>query len=333
MDLSYALPPELIAQVPLEKREESRLLFLHRSTGEIRHLVFRDIVNLLDCRTLLVLNNTKVFPARLFGRGEGGGKVEILLVKEKEPLVWEVIGRPGQRIRRGRVIYFDHRGFKAIVLEDRERKLLRFYSPRPLMDMFFKYGHTPIPPYIKRPSCEELDRNRYQTVYAKRIGSCACPTAGLHFTRSLLNVIRKKGVEIVEITLHIGPGTFRPVKDDKMEEEYFFISPETATIINSYKNRGMNIVAVGTSTVRALEQASTYGRVVPQEGNACIFIQPGYKFKIVTSLITNFHQPNSSPLALTAAFAGERILLKAYREAIEKRYRFLSYGDSMFIGP
>ncbi len=254
-----------------------------------------------------------------------------------------MLGKPARRLKKGGIINFDHSDFKAEVLEDGNRKLLRFTPHQDagegLTDFFFKYGRTPLPPYIKRPFRglnEESDRRRYQTVYAKKFGSCACPTAGLHFTPELLDALKNKGVEITEITLHIGPGTFRPIKNDNseghvMEEEFFSICEDAASSINSAKKRGMTIAAVGTSTVRALEQASRDDRVCPGEGNAGIFIRPGYQFKIVDSIITNFHQPRSTPLAMVTAFAGEKFIQKAYEEAINKKYRFLSYGDSMFI--
>lgn len=334
--LGYTLPRDSIAQVPLAKRDEAKLLFLSRASGEIKHLIFKEIINLLDERYFLVLNNTKVFPARLFGRGEMGGKVEVLLVREREPLVWEVLGRPGKRLRRGETITFDSGNFSAAVLEN---KLLRFNNFLPVMKMLDRYGQTPLPPYIKRPhpdTAEEEDRRRYQTVYAKNPGSCACPTAGLHFTPELLEALKNKGVGMVEITLHIGPGTFRPIKvsrlkDHGMEEEVFAISDEASLIINSAIKGGKIIVCVGTSTVRSLEEAGASGKVSPGEGKTGLFIHPGYRFKIVNGLITNFHQPRTTPLALVSAFAGESLLSQAYREALDKRYRFLSFGDSMVI--
>lgn len=343
MNLSYSLPKELIAQVPAEKRDEARLLVLSRKTGRLRHIIFKEIVDILDERHLLVLNNTQVFPARLIGRNESGGKVEVLLVRERAPLIWEALGKPARRLKKGETLNFDHGDFKADVLEDGNKKLLRFTPHQDagegLTDFFFKYGLTPLPPYIKRPFHrlnEELDRVRYQTVYAKKVGSCACPTAGLHFTPELLDALRKKEVGIAEITLHIGPGTFRPIKENNpeehiMEEEFFSICEDAASSINSAKKRGITIVAVGTSVVRALEQASPHAQVSPGEGNADIFIRPEYQFKIVDVLITNFHQPRSTPLAMVTAFAGEELIQKAYEEAINKKYRFLSYGDSMFI--
>ena len=334
--LDYTLPRAFIAQVPLEKRDEAKLLFLSRSTGQIKHLIFKDIINLLDERHLLVLNNTRVFPARLRGRNARGGKVEVLLIREREPRVWEVLGRPAKKLRRGETINFDSGNFLAAVLED---KLLRFNSFLPVMKMLDRYGQTPLPPYIKRPhpaTDEEADRSRYQTVYAKNPGSCACPTAGLHFTPELLAALKNKGVGMVEITLHIGPGTFRPIKvprlkDHCMEEELFAISGEAALSINSAIKGGKIIVGVGTSTVRALEEAGASGKVSPGDGKAGLFIHPGYRFKIVNGLITNFHQPGTTPLALVSAFAGESIISKAYSEALNRSYRFLSFGDSMFI--
>ena len=334
MSLSYTLPRELIAQTPKEKREEARLLVLSRSTGRIRDSIFKEIVNLLGDRHLIVLNNTKVFPARLIASSDSGGKVEVLLVRERAILIWEVLGKPAKRLKKGCTINFDHGDFKAVVLEDGDKKLLKFDR-----DKVFQYGRVPLPPYIKRPNPganEELDSMRYQTVYAKSIGSCACPTAGLHFTPELLSALKGKVAGIVEITLHVGPGTFRPIKTDnlethRMEEEFFTISEEAASSINSAKKRGINIVAVGTSTVRALEQAGVSGEVSPGKGEARLFIRPGYRFKIINSLITNFHQPFSSPLAMVTAFAGEEFLKKAYSEAIKEKYRFLSYGDAMLI--
>lgn len=317
------------------------MLYLSRQDKAIRHLVFKEIVNLLDERHLLVLNNTKVFPARLFGRGERGGKIEVLLVKERAPQVWEVLAKPGRKLEKNKVISFNHGQFEAVVLEDKlgAAKLLKFNSSRPLVELLNQYGQTPLPPYMKRPhpeADEDSDRRGYQTVYARYPGSCACPTAGLHFTDELLDTLRKKSVGLVEITLHIGPGTFRPIKESALEkhhmdEEYYFISKEAASLINSERKKGRIIIGVGTSTVRALEEAGKSGKICAGEGWARLFIYPEYSFKIIQGLITNFHQSGSTPLALVAALAGEDLILRAYKEAMEKGYRFLSFGDSMLV--
>ncbi|MBC7327791.1 tRNA preQ1(34) S-adenosylmethionine ribosyltransferase-isomerase QueA [bacterium] len=329
----YELPPELIAQNGAEPRDSSRLLVLHRKDGRIEHLpAFREIINLIEPGEVLVLNDTEVIPAKLKGVKDTGGKIEALLVREVEEGVYEALLRPGRRIDVGRKIRFSSdKGeiFCEIIGREGKKWLLQFppgASP-------FQFGELPLPPYIKEPLREP---ERYQTVYARKSGSLAAPTAGLHFTLPLLEALRNKGVEIVYITLKVGLGTFQPIRvenveEHKMEEEEYEISEESARRINEAKKRGSRVIAVGTTVTRALESSASGNFVIPGRRRTSLFIYPGYEFKIIDALITNFHLPASTPLLLTCAFAGKELVFKAYEEAKKLGYRFLSLGDAMFI--
>jgi S-adenosylmethionine:tRNA ribosyltransferase-isomerase len=330
----YELPPHLIAQEGVEPRDSSRLLVLKRKTGEIIHLpAFREIINLLNPRDLLVLNDTEVIPAKLKGRKDTGGKVEVLILEEEESGLFSVLLRPSRRIDVGRRIIFSTPNGGEISCEvvGREKGIWKLKFPEGISP--FSLGELPLPPYIKNPL---KDPSRYQTVYAKKKGSLAAPTAGLHFTPSLLEALEKKGVEIVYITLNVGLGTFKPIRTEnveehKMEEEVFEISEESAEKINKAKEEGRRVIAVGTTVVRTLESAKENGKVKAGRQVTSLFIYPGYEFKIVDALITNFHLPASTPLLLTCAFAGKELIFKAYEEAKRMGYRFLSLGDAMFI--
>jgi S-adenosylmethionine:tRNA ribosyltransferase-isomerase len=330
----YELPPHLIAQDGVEPRDSSRLLVLKRKTGEIIHLpAFREIINLLNPGDLLVLNDTEVIPAKLKGRKDTGGKVEVLILEEEESGLLSVLLRPSRRIDIGRRIIFSSPTGEEISCEvvGREEGVWKLKFPEGISP--FSLGEIPLPPYIKKPL---EDPSRYQTVYAKRKGSLAAPTAGLHFTPSLLETLDKKGVEIVFITLNVGLGTFKPIRTEnveehKMEEEEFEISEESAGKINKAKEEGRRIIGVGTTVVRALESAGKGGKVRAGRQTTSLFIYPGYEFNIIDALITNFHLPASTPLLLTCAFAGKELIFKAYEEAKRLGYRFLSLGDAMFI--
>ena len=328
-DFYYDLPQELIAQTPLEDRTASRLMVLDRKTHEISHKHFYDIVDYLNPGDCLVMNNTRVIPARLYGVKEGsGGKIEFLLLKRINIDTWEVILKPGRKARVGSRFVFGDGILKVEVIEVREdgNRIVRFE--------FDTLGEMPLPPYIK----EKLqDKNRYQTVYSKIEGSAAAPTAGLHFTDALLEKIRQKGVKTAFVTLHVGLGTFRPVSTDNIEDhhmhsEYYEVSPETADIINQTRASGGRIIAVGTTSVRTLESVAAEDGTIPhQAGNTQIFIYPGYKFKAVDALITNFHLPESTLLMLISALYDREHIMDAYQEAIAEKYRFFSFGDAMFI--
>ncbi len=336
-DFYYNLPEELIAQHPIADREASRMLILDKNTGEIEHRHFRDIVNYLNKGDCLVLNDTRVIPARLFGRREGKEeKIEFLLLRRLEGDQWETLVKPGKKVKPSNKIVFGDGLLVADVLDIEEdgTRIVEFSYDGIFEEILDTLGQMPLPPYIK----EKLkDKERYQTVYSKHEGSAAAPTAGLHFTERLLNEIREKGIDIAFLTLHVGLGTFRPVKVENIEEhrmhaEYYNISEETAEKINITKENGGNIIAVGTTTVRTLETvAKEDGIVVPKKGWTDIFIYPGYDFKVVDKLITNFHLPESTLLMLVSALAGRDNILRAYNEAIKKRYRFYSFGDAMFI--
>ncbi|OAG28286.1 tRNA preQ1(34) S-adenosylmethionine ribosyltransferase-isomerase QueA [Thermodesulfatator autotrophicus] len=335
---TYPLPQELIAQYPSQKREESRLLVLDRRKQKIvHHEKFSEIEQYFERGDLLVINDTKVFPARIYGHKETGGQVEILLLRlpEKEKPVPALYR--GKRIRPGTIIRFD-KGLVARVLENlgEGKVLLSFESPDDPLVLIHEIGKVPLPPYIKRsPEIEDLFR--YQTVYAKKPGSVAAPTAGFHFTNELLRRLKEKGVKILSITLHVGYGTFAPIKTrdirkHQIHEEYVEISPEVAEIINLSRKAGHGLFAVGTTTMRALEFAACQtGKVEPVSGWCDLYIYPGFEFKVVDHLITNFHLPKSSLLVLVAAFAGLDLIKKAYNEAISRKYRFFSYGDAMLI--
>ncbi len=338
-DFDYDLPEELIAQDPLKDRASSRLLILDKKTGEIAHKHFRDILSELGPQDLLVLNNTKVIPARLLGvKEDTRAGIEVLLLKRVSEAEnsWECLVKPGKKCREGARFVFGDGLLKAEVvnvLPDGNR-IVRFEFEGIFEEILDQLGEMPLPPYITH---KLADKDRYQTVYAKEEGSAAAPTAGLHFTRELLDEIRKKGVGIAEVTLHVGLGTFRPVKVDKVEEhhmhsEYYVISDEVAARINEMKKKGGRIVAVGTTSCRTLESAAGEdGLVRAGSGWTDIFIYPGYRFKAVDALITNFHLPKSTLIMLVSALAGRDHILAAYREAVKERYRFFSFGDAMFI--
>ncbi len=336
-DFYYDLPQELIAQFPLEDRTMSRLLVLDKSSGKIEHKHFYDIIDYLNPGDCLVMNNTRVIPARLYGVKEGsGGKIEFLLLKRLNIDKWEIILKPGRKARIGSRFIFGNGLLKAEVIDvlDDGNRIVRFEFDGVWEELLDKLGEMPLPPYIK----EKLkDKNRYQTVYSKIEGSAAAPTAGLHFTEELLDKIRAKGVKTAFVTLHVGLGTFRPVsveniENHKMHSEYFEVSKETADIINNTRKTGGRIIAVGTTSVRTLETCSDdAGNVIPKSGDTAIFIYPGYKFKAVDHLITNFHLPESTLLMLISALADRETIMKAYEEAIKEKYRFFSFGDAMFI--
>lgn len=335
-DFDYDLPERLIAQHPSEKRDESRLMVLNREKQTIEDKVFKDVIDYLNPGDCLVRNNTKVIPARLYGKKETGANVEFLLLKRIHDDTWEVIVRPGRKLLKGAKVIFGDGILEATiddVLENGNRQVTFKYDGI-FNEILDQIGLMPLPPYIK----EKLeDKNRYQTVYAKYDGSAAAPTAGLHFTEELLEKIRQKGVEIANVTLHVGIGTFRPVKVENVEEhdmhsEHFYIKKEDADKINNAKKNGKRIISVGTTSCRVLESiADENGFVKETEGDTSIFIYPGYKFKCIDSLITNFHLPESTLVMLVSALAGKDFILKAYKEAVEKEYRFFSFGDAMII--
>lgn len=336
-DFYFELPGELIAQDPLEERSSSRLLVLDKKSGAIEHHVFRDIVSFLMPGDCLVLNNTKVIPARLLGEREGtGAHVEVLLLKRLEADVWETLVKPGKKCRPGTRLVFGGGLLRAEVLETVEEgnRLIRFEYEGIWEEVLDRLGEMPLPPYITH---KLQDKNRYQTVYAKYEGSAAAPTAGLHFTRELLDEIAAKGVRLAYVTLHVGLGTFRPVKEENvlehhMHSEFYQVSEETADIINSTRRSGGRIICVGTTSCRTLESAADDNGVVRAgSGNTEIFIYPGYRFKVLDALITNFHLPESTLVMLVAALAGREHVLAAYEEAVREKYRFFSFGDAMFI--
>ncbi|MCD8124943.1 MAG: tRNA preQ1(34) S-adenosylmethionine ribosyltransferase-isomerase QueA [Lachnospiraceae bacterium] len=335
-DFDYELPEELIAQDPILDRSSSRLLVLDRETGAIEHRVFRDILEYLHPGDCLVLNNTRVIPARLYGTRVGtGASVEILLLKRREGDVWETLVKPGKKARPGTVLDFggQMQGTVLEVVEDGNR-LIRFQYEGIFEEILDRLGEMPLPPYITH---KLEDRERYQTVYARYDGSAAAPTAGLHFTQELLQEIRERGVEIAELTLHVGLGTFRPVKVETVEEhhmhsEFYRVDEETAARINTARARGGRVIAVGTTSCRTLESAADEAGVLHAgSGWTDIFIYPGYRFKMVDALITNFHLPKSTLMMLVSALAGREHILAAYEEAVREKYRFFSFGDAMFI--
>lgn len=336
-DFYFDLPEELIAQDPLEDRAGSRLLVLDKSTGDVEHHVFREIVDYLKAGDCLVLNNTKVIPARLMGVREGtGATIEVLLLKRKENDVWETLVKPGKKAKPGTKIIFGEGLLVGEVTEvvEEGNRLIKFYYEGIFEEILDKLGQMPLPPYITH---QLKDKNRYQTVYAKHEGSAAAPTAGLHFTNALLEEIKAKGVEVAYVTLHVGLGTFRPVKVDNvlehhMHSEFYMIEKEEADKINRAKAAGHRIISVGTTSCRTLESATGEdGILKPASGWTDIFIYPGYKFKMIDALITNFHLPESTLLMLVSALAGKDRIMKAYEEAIAEKYRFFSFGDAMFI--
>lgn len=336
-DFDYYLPEELIAQHPTAKRDEARLMVLDRKTGEVEHKVFKDIINYLNPGDCLVLNDTRVLPARLIGEKEDTyGKMEFLLLKRTEKDTWETLVKPGKRAKIGNKFVFGGGELKAEVigLGEEGSRIVKFEYEGIFEEVLDKLGQMPLPPYIT----ETLeDKEMYQTVYSKEQGSAAAPTAGLHFTEKLLEDIKNKGVKLAFVTLHVGLGTFRPVKVDEIENhtmhsEYYSMTEETAEIINSTKESGGRVIAVGTTSNRTLETiADENGRVKEQSGWTDIFIYPGYKFKIVDALITNFHLPQSTLLMLISALAGREKIMNAYETAVKEKYRFFSFGDAMFI--
>jgi S-adenosylmethionine:tRNA ribosyltransferase-isomerase len=356
-EFDYELPEELIAQAPLAERDASRMLVLDRARAEWRDSSFAELPGELREGDHLVVNNTRVFPARLVGRREpSGGRVELFLIKERDACVWEALARPARRLARGQQISFGDGRLRAEIIDagDEGRRTVRFDCAGDFDALLEEFGRVPLPPYIKRAQETEAteatgasnainaqlaeDRERYQTIYAERRGAIAAPTAGLHFTPRVLEHLRARGVSVTEITLHVGYGTFAPVRVSDLGEhavaaEHYEITPEAAAALNEARARGERIVAVGTTTVRALESAAVEGNgsLAPGARSTALTITPGYKFKVVDALVTNFHLPRSSLLVLVASFAGRELTLAAYRHAVAARYRFYSYGDCMLI--
>ena len=337
LDFDYNLPEELIAQSPIKQRDLSRLMILNREDKTIKHTVFKNIIDYLNSGDCLVINNTKVIPARLYGiKEDTDANVEVLLLNRIENDNWEVMVKPGKKLLKGANIVFNKKLLKAEVLEVLENgnRIIRFKYEGIFNEILDEIGLMPLPPYIK----QKLEqKERYQTVYAMHEGSSAAPTAGLHFTKELLQDIKKKGIEIANVTLHVGIGTFRPVKvqlveQHKMHSEHFYIKQIDADKINNAKKSGNKIIAVGTTSCRVLESVSDKNGFVQQcEGDTNIFIYPGYKFKCIDNLITNFHLPQSTLIMLVSALAGKQFIMKAYEDAIKEKYRFFSFGDAMYI--
>ena len=336
-DFDYELPEELIAQDPLEDRSSSRLMVLDKTSGEFEHRIFKDIIDYLNPGDCLVLNNTKVIPARLYGVKEGTlANIELLLLKRRENDIWETLVKPGKKAKPGtRIIFGDGLLVGEIIdIVEEGNRLIQFSYDGIFEEILDQLGQMPLPPYITHTL---KDKNRYQTVYAKYDGSAAAPTAGLHFTKELLEKVKHKGVKIAEVTLHVGLGTFRPVKVDNilehhMHSEFYMVSQEAADIINSTKDNGGRVISVGTTSTRTLESAADEnGRLRECSGWTEIFIYPGYKFKVIDCLITNFHLPQSTLVMLVSALAGREAVLNAYKNAVEEKYRFFSFGDAMFI--
>ena len=338
-DYYYDLPKELIAQDPLEDRSSSRLMVLGKKSGNVSHLHFTEILDYLRPGDCLVINNTRVIPARLIGtKKDTGAHVEILLLRRKQNDIWETLVRPGKKLRPGAEVTFGDGSLTATILDVVEGgdRLVQFHYDGIFEEILDRLGEMPLPPYITH---KLKDRDRYNTVYAKFDGSAAAPTAGLHFTKELLEQVKEKGVNIAQVTLHVGLGTFRPVKVDdvrqhEMHTEWYRVTQETADLINQTKANGGRIIAVGTTSVRTLETvADEDGHMKAQEGDTSIFIYPGYKWKIVDGLITNFHLPESTLIMLVSSLAGREHVLNAYKEAVKERYRFFSFGDAMYIDP
>ncbi|MGN1153567.1 MAG: tRNA preQ1(34) S-adenosylmethionine ribosyltransferase-isomerase QueA [Candidatus Gastranaerophilaceae bacterium] len=342
-EFDYNLPEELIAQVPADRRDCSKMLVVNPKSERIEHAHFYNIVDYLDENCVLILNNTKVIPARLYGTKDTGAKIEIFLLKDKGNKNWEVLVKPSKRVKVGTLIKISEQLSVEILeeLEDAGKWLVKLIYEGGIYEILDKVGNVPLPPYIERKMTSEelkaLDYNRYQTVYAKHEGSVAAPTAGLHFTSEILEKLQAKGVKVGYVTLNVGLGTFRPVKCDnviehKMDSENYEISEETAHLINTAKAQGKKIVAVGTTTVRTLESAyNEFGCIKPCKSSSELFIYPPYEFKVIDKLITNFHLPKSTLLMLVSALAGKDLIFRAYNSAIENKYRFYSYGDCMFI--
>ncbi len=356
-DFDYILPPDLIAQAPAPERDRSRLLVLNRNTGALQHRIFRDLPEYLLPGDLLIINEVKVIPARLFGRSERRHLIEVLLLCEVEADpglrhagtgYWEALVKPSRQVRAGDRLALADEAITAEVIEKRGegRHLLKLVYDGTLSDLLWQFGQMPVPPYIKRqPSLNPqpypldpspLDRERYQTVYAKHEGAIAAPTAGLHFTPELIETLTRQGVAVAPITLYVGPGTFRPIRVEEvsahqMESERYIVPEQTALAIKTARREGRRVIAVGTTTVRALEHAAVDGDVRSGAGVTNLFIYPGYRYKCIDALITNFHLPRSTLFMLVSAFAGRQAIVAAYREAIALRYRFYSYGDAMLI--
>lgn len=344
-DFDYELPQELIAQTPAEKRDFSRLMVVHRDSGKVEHKHFYDILDYLKAGDCLVLNNSKVLPARLYGRKEGtGANIEFLLIKRIKGDIWETMVRPGKKLKPGDAVSFsDDKRFRAVVKDYGEdgTRIVEFEYEGIFLERLEELGRMPLPPYIERDNNSE-DKDRYQTVYAKNEGSVAAPTAGLHFTPELLEKAKAKGVKLAYVTLHVGIGTFRPVKVENIEDhhmhfEEYFIDEETAKTINDTLKAGGRIVSVGTTSTRTVESAAVYDEecgkylVKAGQGSTGIFIYPGYEFKIIGALITNFHLPKSTLLMLISALYNREDIMRVYRIAVKEKYRFFSYGDAMFI--
>lgn len=331
----YDLPEERIAQTPVEPRDHSRLMVLHRDTDQIEHRHFYDVIDYLNPGDVLVINETRVIPARLFGERAGGGACEVLLLRQLGPKRWETLVKPGKKLKPGAEITFGGGRLRARIAEttDVGGRIVDFDCEGTFEAALDELGEMPLPPYIH----ERLeDKERYQTVYAKQEGSAAAPTAGLHFTPELLDRIREKGVDVVPVLLHVGLGTFRPVKTENVEEhemhsEYFEVTAEAAARINAARERGGRVVAVGTTSVRTLESAAENGVLLPRRGETSIFIKPGYRFQMVDALITNFHLPGSTLVMLVSALYDREKILAAYEEAVRDEYRFFSFGDAMLI--
>ncbi len=336
-DFNFTLPPELIAQTPLPQRDASRLLTLDRKTGQTGHLHFFDLPTLLRPGDCLVLNDSRVLPARLVGHREpGGGAAEVVLLIDRGDKVWECLVRPGRKLRQGTRLSFGNGALMAVITEalSNGNRLIRFEYEGIFLEILEHLGKMPLPPYIKK---ELSDPERYQTVYSKEVGSAAAPTAGLHFTKELLGQIEAMGVKVEYVTLHVGLGTFRPVKaeeigEHEMHSEYCMITQKTADVINETKKNGGRVICVGTTSCRTLESfAEEDGHMTEKKGWTNIFIYSGYRFKVMDALVTNFHLPQSTLIMLVSAFAGLDHILSAYNEAVEKRYRFFSFGDAMFL--
>jgi len=335
-EFNYELPEELIAQTPIKQRDTSRLMVLNRKTMKIEHKIFKDIIEYLNPGDCLVINNTKVLPARLYGKKETGANVEFLLLHRVEGDIWEVIVRPGRKLLKGAKVTFGNGILIAEVLEVLENgnRKVKFEYTGIFHEILDQIGMMPLPPYIH----EKLkEKQRYQTVYARHEGSAAAPTAGLHFTQELLKQIKEKGIEVANVTLHVGIGTFRPVKVENIEEhemhsEHYYIKKEDVEKINKAKQNGKRVIAVGTTSCRVLESvANEKGEVNEIESDTSIFIYPGYQFKCIDALITNFHLPESTLIMLVSALAGKEFVMNAYKKAVEERYRFFSFGDAMLI--
>lgn len=334
-DFMYDLPEECIAQTPVEPRDHSRLMVLHRADDSIEHKHFYDIIDYLNAGDALVINETRVIPARLIGERPTGGACEVLLLKQIAPKRWEALVRPGKKLRRGAEVIFGDGRLKATIAEVCEdgNRIVDFTCEGTMEAALDELGEMPLPPYIH----EKLqDKERYQTVYAKQEGSAAAPTAGLHFTPELMDAIRAKGVDIVPVLLHVGLGTFRPVKvenveDHEMHSEYYEVTEDAARRINAARDRGCRVIAVGTTSVRTLESAAENGRLMAKKGDTSIFIRPGYQYQMVDALITNFHLPGSTLVMLVSALYDREHILKAYKIAVEEKYRFFSFGDAMLI--